>query len=122
MKRALTDRDWLFPDLVKQIELLPSGIAQRSSDDNGQPSCFMYYFTMKDGSTHGLQYGVGHNGKRKRTNGADIFNDIDALESVLIFIPSRETIHIVGGLAIKPHGSEKMKNLQSSCTKWQRTK
>ena len=58
-----------------------------------------------------MQYEIGHDDKR--TNGADIFSDIDAVESVLIFIPSSETICIVGGLAIKPHGSEEMKNLQS---------
>ena len=30
MKRALTDRDWLCPDLMKEIELLPSGVGQRT--------------------------------------------------------------------------------------------
>ena len=66
---------------------------------------------MKDGSMHGLQYEVGHDDKR--TNGADTFSEIGAVESVLIFIPSSETIHIVGGLAIKPRRSEEMKNLQA---------
>ena len=111
MKRALADRDWLFPDLVKEIELLPSGTAQRSSDDGGRPSCFMCYFIMKDGLTHGLQHKVGHDDKR--IHGADIFSDIDAVESVLVFVPSSETTCVVGGLAIKPHGSEELSNLPS---------
>ena len=58
MKRALTDRDWLCPDLMKEIELLPSGVGQRTPNGNGRPSCFMYYFKMKDGSTHGLNYAM----------------------------------------------------------------
>lgn len=37
MRRALTDRDWLSPDLMKQVQMLPSGIAERTPDGDGRP-------------------------------------------------------------------------------------
>ena len=37
MRRALTDRDWLSPDLMKQVQMLSSGIAERTPDGDGRP-------------------------------------------------------------------------------------